>query len=462
MKLKNPYTLSVTNPYVWILVIAHLVTCFALFQPMFQAKESVFVIFLCTVICALFAGMIKYLASVYALRTANRMVASLAKSVEFDEALNAEYILYLRPHWFDGRQGYINPSYRENPMHLGFWLHQRRVSLDLFLSLELEKVIVALGTREMQLATGSIQVKDEVWERTVSKLIDRATQIVFIPDVTTGLTFELLEIGRQGLYDKVVLVQPPELAVSSPDDCEQRSLQKTWSSVKEHWPDVQNYIKNNFGLTIADFQEVGMAVPLSDAPRLSTRQLAADLRKPLERLSKVTKSDMTSPIRDHAHPAEKKAFEGKAYWVVGVIGTMALLTTLFQVRAEASKARKLLVEVQAAEAKGASVNYDWQWDGIPIPGQGIKARTKSTPFKSTVRKLSGNPAFFAQVAMISIDFTKSDFKDEDVPLLKSFEGATIFVTELEYPTDARRKFFKDQLPGCNVKFISKSPFRLHR
>lgn len=228
----------------------------------------------------------KLLASRYGVYIANRRVAKLANSLMSGESIGSDFILYLRPHWLDGREGYSNPSFNQLPFSPAFWLHQSRLSLDQFMSLELNTAIIALGTKEMRLATGSIQVSDTEWQAVVARLISGAKFIFYVPDITPGMTWELSEIIRQATEGKVIIVQPPRLERSlwelmfkngngTPDS---PSVEAKWSMVCEH-------VRNNFGLEIGGYQASGDAVPLSlDSPTV-TKEAALLLKDRLRKLN---------------------------------------------------------------------------------------------------------------------------------------------------------------------------------
>jgi len=234
----------------------------------------------------LMAWPFKLLASRYGIRLANRKVEQVAKAVIRGDSLDSDFILYLRPHWLDGRDGYENPKFQILPVHPAFWLHQNRLSLDHFLSLELNTVIISLGTREMRLATGSIQVPDADWETIVSRLIDRSKCVIYVPDITPGMTWELEEIRRQSVEEKVILVQPPELEASISELIRHgESAAKAKPNVEAKWPSIQTHVSATFGLEIADYQKTGNAVPFSENPTASAMEVATLLKKRLRRLS---------------------------------------------------------------------------------------------------------------------------------------------------------------------------------
>ncbi len=228
---------------------------------------------------------------------ANRSVHRLINSLRNETGKPPAFILYLRPHWLDGHNGLINPYYSENRFSSGYWFHVRSISFDHLLSLELDLTVAALGTREMRISTGSVQVPDTEWKVLASMLIHRATGIVIVPGATEGLLWEIGEISRQCRESSVVLMQPPEFIGSGTRLENQDSVGSNSDTlgnlppqnIKTFWQSIRVSLESKHGLTLMPYDESGSITPLKNPCDPAAKWCVTRLSTAFARYSRGTK-----------------------------------------------------------------------------------------------------------------------------------------------------------------------------
>ncbi|MCA8993701.1 MAG: hypothetical protein KDA88_17055 [Planctomycetaceae bacterium] len=269
--IRNPYAVSVTNPFALILASGYLtfivaMTCIGvqIYYGLTLLNQALLTIPLFAML-GLFEYWVKPLAHRYGQRLAQHTIDGLMAQTLRKTVGTGTFVLYLRPHWLDGKDSLKNPYYTSNFGHPSRWLHLDKVSLDHWLSLTLNESVVALGTKEMRLSTGSVQVDDSVWKKVASEVIEKAAAVIVVPGTTAGLQWELREIVRQGIEDRVIILQPPEFAVEP--------------QVKTHWTEATPIIQESHGLSLCGFKELGNASPFTDRPSARASSIVQKLNK---------------------------------------------------------------------------------------------------------------------------------------------------------------------------------------
>ncbi len=207
--------------------------------------------------CSAGATVLIQLSHFCGVRIANREARRILTRIQQQPDLPWDNLcLYLRPHWLDSRSVIENPFYQGGHPWVPDFFNLRLVTVDQLLSQILDSPTIALGTKRMSIATGSVNVSDSVWKTVVAKLVRCSSVIVYVPDETLGMSWEMEEIQRQGATKKMILFQPPESAA--------KAIQHKTSLT--YWQTLEERFQVNFGIKLPDFDSRGSAIACEKIP----------------------------------------------------------------------------------------------------------------------------------------------------------------------------------------------------
>lgn len=276
MRVQRPSPFSIFNPFFWlqgIVYLAFMLVFTHLKKKLLLNQIGPFDWVLIASAALLIAAPLKALAERWAIVQADHFIRTTV-GYSAEGLPKGAFVLYLRPHWLDGSLLYRNNQWSIFPLSIQFWIQPRLISLDHLLARELRQTIFALGTRSMQLSTGSVVVENE-WQQRMEKLIENALCIILVPGISPGLSWEFSEIQRKSCIDKLIVVQPPEL-----------SLPREVDSIREHWGEVCRYYSRQYNIRLPDFKGGGQVFQLlpPQPTSVSILRIIRDLHSALKKI----------------------------------------------------------------------------------------------------------------------------------------------------------------------------------